>query len=200
MMKKIRFLIPAILLLFLSSCSDYPERAADGADWNKNWTMLGSVLGVEEPGDELILQDNNIILSGSDIYYATWTVGEPTPYTNEDGDEVDLYSAQLYLLLSGCSDSNYAQQMVDDWIQRDQETYTASEMVKNTCNAQEYTILIYECGSETNPYSRGAVAFTTYGNYAVSAEFDCQDSYSEDVEEVLLRFLDGCHYSAELTE
>ena len=199
-MKKLLFLFLAVLPLCLSGCSDYPERAADGTDWNKDWTILGSVLGVEEPGDELTLLNNNSILTGDDLYYAAWTVGESTSYTNEDGKEVDLYNAQLYLLLCGCTDSDYAQQTMEEWIQREQETYTVSETRTETCNGQEYTILIYECGSEANPYSRGASAFATCGNYAVSAEFACQDSYSGQAAEVLIRFLDGCHYSAELNE
>ena len=34
-------------VLSLSGCSVYPERAADGTQWDEEWTMLGSVLGVE---------------------------------------------------------------------------------------------------------------------------------------------------------
>ena len=199
-MKKLCCLLLSVLLFCLTGCSGYPERAADGTEWDRDWTLLGSVLGVEAPGDGLVFLDNNPILTGDDLYYATWAVGEPTTYTNEDGDEVDLYSAQLYLLLCGCSDSSFAQQTMEEWIQKEEDTYTVSETRTETRNGQEYTILIYECGSETNPYSRGAAAFATYGNYAVSAELACQENYSGQAAEVLMRFLDGCHYSAELKE
>ncbi len=199
-MKKLLCLVLAVLPLCLSGCSHYPKRAADGTDWNQEWTLLGSALGVEEPGDDLTLLENNSVLTGDDLYYATWVVGEPAPYTNEDEKEVDLYDAQLYLLLCGCADAGYARETMEDWMQREQETYTVSETRTETCNGQEYTILIYECGSETNPYSRGASAFATCGNYAVSAEFACREGYDREASEVLMRFLEGCHYSAELHE
>ncbi len=199
-MKKALCLFLSFWLLGLSGCARYPDQAADGTKWDKDWTTLGSALGVEEPGDELVLLDNNSVLTGDDLYYASWAVGEPEVYTNEDGKEVDLYTAQLYLLLCGCADSSYAQQTMEDWIQREKETYTVTETRTETRNGQEYTLLVYECGSETNPYSRGASAFAACGNYAVSAELACQESYSGQADEVLLRFLDGCHYSAELTE
>jgi len=199
-MKKTLCLVLTLPLLCLCGCGGYPERAADGTDWDENWTILGTVLGVEEPGDDLALLENNSILTGDDLYYAAWVVGEPSPYTNEDGKEVDLYDAQLYLLLAGCADGAYAQQTLEDWIQREQDTYTVLETRTETRNGQEYTVLTYECGSETNPYSRGASAFAVRGNYAVSAELTCREEYTGEAPEVLGRFLDGCHYSAELTE
>ena len=183
-------------LLVLSGCSQYPEQAADGTPWDHNWTMLGSVLGVEEPGNGFSLLDNYSVLTGEDIYYATWTAGEPTGYTNEDGEDVELYDAQLYLLAVGCADDTHAQQNQAEWIARQQETYTVTETWSETRNGQEYTLLAYECGSETNPYSRGVSAFTVYGTYAISAELDCQKDFTGQEREILLHFLDGCHYSS----
>lgn len=197
-MKKFLCLLLPVCLLCLSGCTHYPDRAADGTKWDKDWTILGSALGVEEPGDGLTLRDNSSILTGDDLYYATWVIGEPSPYTNEDGKEVEVYDAQLYLLLCGCADGDYARQTMEDWIGREQETYTVLETRTETCNGQEYTVLLYECGSETNPYSRGASAFAVCGNYAVSAELACRESYPGGESEVLLRFLEGCHYSEEL--
>lgn len=198
-MKKTLCFLLLPCLLCLGGCTQYPDRAADGTQWDKNWIMLGTVLGVEEPGDDLTLQDNNSVLTGDDLYYASWVIGEPSSYTNEDGEDVDLYDAQLYLLLAGCADEKYARQSVEDWMAREQETYTVTATRTETRNDQEYTLLVYECGSETNPYSRGISAFTVYGNYALSAELDCRENYTGQESEVLLRFLEGCHYSAELT-
>lgn len=189
----------ALLLLAgalgLSGCSRYPKEAADGTPWDPNWTMLGSVLGAEEPGNGFSLLDNYSVLTGEDIYYAAWAAGEPVAYTNEDGDEVELYDAQLYLLAAGCADENYAQQNQAEWIARQQETYTVAETWSETRNGQEYTLLSYTCGSETNPYSRGISAFTVYGTYAISAELACREEFTGQEREILLQFLDGCHYS-----
>ena len=197
MKKLLCFLLP-ICLLGLSGCAQYPDRAADGTEWDKDWTMLGTVLGVEEPGDGLTLQDNNSVLTGDDLYYAAWVSGETSSYINEDGDEVDVYDAQLYLLLAGCADEAYAGRNMGDWMARERETYTVTETRTEICNGQEYTVLIYTCDSETNPYSRGVSAFTVYENYALSAELACRENYTGQELEVLLRFLEGCHYSGEL--
>ena len=197
-MKRWKYGLTALLLtglLGLSGCSAYPEQAADGTPWDPDWTMLGSVLGAEEPGNGFSLLENYSVLTGEDIYYATWVAGEPSAYTNEDGEDVDVYDAQLYLLAVGCADESYALQNQEDWIARQQETYTVTETWSETRNGQEYTLLAYECGSETNPYQRGVSALTVYGNYAISAELACRAEFTGQEREILLRFLDGCHYS-----
>ena len=183
-------------LLGLSGCSQYPDQADDGTPWDPNWTMLGSVLGAEEPGNGFSLLDNYSVLTGEDIYYAAWVAGEPTDYTNEDGEDVEVYDAQLYLLAAGCADDTHAQQNQEDWIARQQETYTVTKTWDESRNGQDYTLLSYECGSETNPYSRGVSAFTVCGTYAISAELACQADFTGQEQEILLQFLDGCHYSS----
>ena len=88
-------------LLGLIGCAQYPDQAVDGTSWDPNWTMLGSVLGAEEPGNGFSLLDNYSVLTGEDLYYAAWVAGEPSAYTNEDGEGVEVYDAQIYLLLAG---------------------------------------------------------------------------------------------------
>ncbi len=198
-MKRWKYGLTALLLtglLGLSGCSHYPEQAADGTPWDPSWTMLGSVLGVEEPGGGFSLLDNYSVLTGEDIYYADWAAGQPTAYTNEDDEDVEVYGAQIYLLVEGCADETYARQNQEDWIARQQEIYAVTETWSETRNGQEYTLLSYECGSETNPYQRGVSAFTVYGNYAISAELTCREDFTGQEREILLQFLDGCHYSA----
>lgn len=197
-MKRWKYGVISLLLaglLGLSGCSQYPEQAADGTPWDSNWTMLGSVLGAEEPGNGFSLLDNYSVLTGEDIYYAAWVAGDSSAYTNEDNEEVEVYDAQLYLLAAGCADASFAQQNLDEWISKEQETYTVTETWNETRNGQEYTLLAYECGSDTNPYSRGISAFTVYGTYAISAELACQEDFTGQERDILLQFLDGCHYS-----
>lgn len=197
-MKRWKYGVISLLLaglLGLSGCSQYPEQTADGTPWDSSWTMLGSVLGAEEPGNGFSLLDNYSVLTGEDIYYAAWVAGDSSAYTNEDNEEVEVYDAQLYLLAAGCADASYAQQNLDEWISKEQETYTVTETWNETRNGQEYTLLTYECGSDTNPYSRGISAFTVYGTYAISAELACQEDFTGQERDILLQFLDGCHYS-----
>lgn len=197
-MRKIsEFMAVLLLLLTLTGCGgQYPEQAADGAAWDRSWTILGTVLGVEEPQNGLTLLENPVVLTGDDTHYATWTLGEPNSYVNEDGHDTDLYPVQLYLLAYGCADEENAQKVVDEWMEREQGTYEVMETVQETCNGQTYTLLMYNTKSEKNPYSRGVAAFTVCGKYAVSAEVSCTDTCDEDERSLLIQFLNGCHYNA----
>lgn len=136
------------------------------------------------------------MLATDDTYYATWVIGAGEPYVNADGEETELYPAQLYLLLLGCGDSSYAASAVSEWLAREKESYQVREAVQETHNAQAYTVLYYDVSSETNPYERGASAFGVFGRYAVAAEFTCTAAYDGDEAAVLSDFLDGCHYCA----
>ena len=197
-------LFPFALILALITAgslvdfSQYPNAAADGAAWDKNWEMMAKVVGIEAPGDGLTLLTNNSVLAGEDTYYASWTVGEPAPYTNADGDEVDLYPAQLYVLLYGCADQAAAESACADFLAREQETYTVQDQRTEEHNAQRYTVLDYTGGSAGNPYGRGSSAFAVRGNYVLVAELLAQDSFDGDVSRMLSAFLDGVHYSADL--
>lgn len=187
----------AVLCLLLTGCAQSaPEQAADGAVWNEDWTTIGGVLGVEEPGNDLVLQDNKDALSVTDMYLASWTIGEGSPYTNEDGDEVTLYPARLDVLVYGRKDADAAQQVLDEWTARQAETYDVAGSEDQTCSGQDYTVSTYTCKSETNPYSRGVSAFGVYQDYAISAELNCLDSFTEDETEILTDFLNACHYAA----
>ena len=103
-MKQFICCLAALCLLLAGCAQSAPEQAADGAAWDESWTTLGGVLGVEAPGHDLTLQDNKDALSIAGMYLASWTIGEGAPYTNEDGDEVVLYPAQLDVLVYGRKD------------------------------------------------------------------------------------------------
>ena len=196
MKKLLAILALAFGLTAMCGCAKYPSQAADGSPWDRNWTMLGAVLGVEEPGNGLVLLDNNTALAADDTYLATWASGEAIPYVNADGDDTVLYDAQIYLLLMGCRDQENAQKNVDSWTARTGETYAVTDTRTETFNGQEYTVLTYTCGSDTNPYSRGVSAFAVFQNYAVSVELNCLKEYTGDEAAILTAFLTGCHYSA----
>lgn len=197
-------LFPFALILALIAAgslvdfSQYPSAAADGAAWDKNWEMMAKAVGIEAPGGGLTLLTNNSVLAGEDTYYASWTAGEPAPYTNADGDEVDLYPAQLYVLLYGCADQAAAESACAGFLAREQQTYTVHSQRTEEHNAQRYTVLDYTGGSAGNPYGRGSSAFAVRGNYVLVAELLAQDSFDGDVSRMLSAFLDGVHYSADL--
>lgn len=187
----------AAVALLIPSFARYPERADDGAAWDRDWEMLGTVLGVEAPQNGFTLLNNDTVLAGDDTYYASWVSGEATPYVNADGKDVDLYPAQIYLLLYGCADEAAARDAVAEWTAREEETYAVRERREENINARDYALLLYDCGSETNPYSRGISAFTQLGHYAVIAELTCTAEFDGDEQALLAEFLRGCHYSSE---
>jgi len=183
--------------MLLCGCSkSAPAKAADGTAWSEDWITLGNVLGVEEPGNGLILRDNKDALSVSDMYLASWTIGDATPYVNEDGDEVALYPARLDVLVYGCKSGDAADQTVSDWSARQAETYDVADAGEQSHNGQNYIISAYTCKSEANPYGRGISAFGVYGNYAVSIELNCLESFPGDEAAILTGFLESCHYAA----
>lgn len=184
--------------LTLGGCGSYPSAAADGTPWNEDWSILGKVLGVEDAPAGFALLDNNIALATDDTWFATWTDGTASPYTNADGDEVDLYPAQLYLLAQGCADDAEAQNTVADWIEREEENYTVLAQAEKDFNGQTFTVLTCEPKADTNPYARTAVGFTAFGGYAITAEASCVEGYGGDMDEVLTAFLNSVHYSADL--
>lgn len=186
-----------VLCLLLAGCArSSPEQAADGASWDESWTTLGGVLGVEEPGNALVLRDKNEALSVTGMYLASWTIGEGEPYVNEDEEEVVLYPARLDVLVYGRKDSDAARQAVEDWTARQTETYNVTETNMQTCNGQDFTVSTYLCKSDTNPYGRGISAFGVYKDYAISVELNCLDAFTEDEADILTGFLNACHYAA----
>ena len=191
-MKKTVFLIViCTILLGLTSCgAKTPAIAADGTLWSEDWTMIGQKLGVEDPGHGFTIRD---IKGAKKMYFTSWSIGDAQPYVSAEGEETNVYDAQLVLLLVDSAES--AQASVDEWLAMAGEAYSVTDTAQQVCNGQEFTILTYTFPS--GPYARGASAFAVYGNYAVSAEFACQDAFEEDAEEILTDFLEHCHYAAE---
>ena len=191
-------LIPILLccsMLLLSACSRYPDAADDGVKWDRTWEMLGTSLGVAPPGHDLQLLENNVVLAASDTYYASWVAGEPSVYVNEGGKNVDLYPLQVYLLYYGCADHEAAEEAMEDWMNRERETYDILSEDLASFNDQDYTLLTYRPSSPANPYAGGIAAFGVFHHYVISAELTYTEDFAEDPAEVLASFLQSCHYS-----
>ena len=122
-------------------------------------------------------------------------MGEAVPYTNADGDEAQLYDAQVYLLLSGSTSADLAEDALAQWQEMARQQYVVEGTDTQTHNGQGFTVITYTFDSETNPYARGASAYGVYRNYAVSVEFTCRQDFDGDAAQLLARFLDSCHYA-----
>jgi hypothetical protein len=194
-MKKKKLLCFTLAFLLLTGCSKTPESTTTGQAWDENWLTIGTQMGVEEPS-QLTLLDNKEALAADGLYYATWVAGDFVPYENSDGETIDLYDAQLYLLVSECDKEEDALTSRDSWLAVAKENYDVLSEQTITCNDQSYTVISYNCISENTPYDHGVSAFGTSGFDAVCAEFTCVEDYEGDLMSLLTEFLNGCHYSA----
>lgn len=183
-------------LLCLTGCgAAVPETAADGTAWSETWMTVGNVLGVETP-EGMTLQENSDALSAKGMYYATWSIGEGETFTNENGDEAQVYDAQVYLLLAGYDSAAKAEGAAAEWLDMASTQYDVETTESEDYNGQEFTVITHTYTSETNPYARGASAFGVYGNYALSVELSCREDFDGDALALLADFLEHCRYAA----
>lgn len=193
---KIKLLITICVGLIFTGCTSKPQTTTDGQPWQDNWTTVGKSLGIEVP-EKLVLLDNNDTLAADGMYYASWGIGNFVPYKNSDGDDIDLYDAQLYLLTNEATSGEKAKTNCDTWLSAAKSNYKIQSENTLNINGQDYTLLKYVCNSKDNPYDRGISAFGIYGTTAVCAELTCVENYTEDLETLLISFLNGCHFSAD---
>ncbi|MCM1144513.1 MAG: hypothetical protein NC318_09515 [Blautia sp.] len=198
MKTKFFFLLCAIwgIALMFSGCSFIPDiqntgnnsAAADGT------ITVGNYLTVKDVDSRLTLLNNMDTLSANGLYYASWTMGSSEPYENSDGETVDLYDAQLYLLAGEYKDAEAALDNQTAWLDAAKTNYDVSTEEEITCNNQLYTLITYNCVKEENPYARGVSAFGVYKECAVCIELTCREGFEEDLNRILVDFLEHCGY------
>lgn len=178
----------------LAGCSVLPSGSMDTPIENSDYVTIGSHLTVHNTDTRLTLFNNIDALSADGLYYASWTAGSSEPYENSDGDTVDLYDAQLYLLLGEFKDADAAQTNMNNWLTAGQTNYDVTDEEMIDCNGQSYAVVTYNFSNEENPYAHGVSAFGVYNNLAVCVELTCREDYSEDIQKMLTDFLSKCTY------
>lgn len=176
----------------LTGCSNLLSDDNTVAD--SEYVAVGSQLTVHNTDSRLTLLNNMDTLSADGLYYASWISGDSEPYENSDGDTVNLYDAQLYLLMGEFKNSDTAQKNMENWLAAGQTNYDVTDESTITCNGQSYTAITYSFPNEENPYSHGVSAFGVYENLAICVELTCREDYQEDLQEMLTDFLDNCTY------
>ena len=126
--------------------------------------------------------------------YTTWTLGDSEPYENSEGETVDLYDAQLYLLLSESKNNDDARTDMSKWLDAAKNNYDVLAEEDIICNGLSYHIISYHCNGETNPYDRGISAFGSWENAALCAELTCLKEFDNDLKDILIHFLDNCSF------
>ena len=192
-----RILLPALLAaLLLTGCAAQTGPTNEELGWDKDWARVGVLLGVE-PMDGFTLNENKDVMGIYGLYYATWTAGEAQDYTNADGEDAQLYDAQIYVLLQQSKNADEARAALEDWTGRERENYEAGETLAEACAGQEFDLFPLLQSAEDNPYTHGAAAFAVRDNWTVSVELLGQDSFEGDARTCLIEFLSGFHYSDE---
>lgn len=159
---------------------------------------VGTALTIRNTDDRLELLDNKTALAADGLYYATWVSGNSTPYENSDGETVDLYDAQLYLLLSEGKSVDAASESIDSWLNAARTNYDVSEEESIDIDNTTYTLLTYTCQGDENPFSHGISAFALSENNAVCIELTCTEDFPDDLRSILTDFLNCCSFSTDL--
>ncbi|MDE7177078.1 MAG: hypothetical protein K2O59_04620 [Lachnospiraceae bacterium] len=184
------------LTLTLTGCTASPSGLMDSAETieDSEYVTIGRHLTVHNTDNRLTLLDHKDTLASDGLYYASWRAGNSEEYENSDGDTVNLYDAQLYLLLAECKTTEAAEDNKNSWLDAGQANYEVSDEKTISCNGQSYTLLAYRFTNKENPYSHGVSAFGDFENCAVCIELTCRETYDENLEEMLTAFLEGCSY------
>ncbi|MCH5344658.1 MAG: hypothetical protein J1E64_11510 [Acetatifactor sp.] len=179
---------------FLTGCSALSSLSDNDTVTDSEYVTVGNHLTVHKTDTRLTLLDNKDVLSADGLYYASWTSGNSEPYENSDGDTVDLYDAQLYLLIGEFKNSDAAQKNMENWLAAGQTNYNVTDESVVTCNGQSYTAITYNFQNEENPYSHGISAFGVCEDLAICVELTCRENYQEDIQSMLTDFLNNCSY------
>lgn len=194
------FLWISCFTLMLTGCSSLSllQEDKEKDTWaDSGYITVGGSLTINNTDNRLTLLNNMDALSADGLYYASWAIGDSEPYENSDGDVIDLYDAQLYLLLGEFPDSEKARNGMDKWLTAGKTNYEILDEEEITCIGQTYSLITYNFISEDNPYDHGISAFGVCGNHAVCIELTCQKAFDGDLRDILIHFLDSCTYSAE---
>ncbi len=193
-MKK-QMVLLCLVLLILCGCSLPPPADTQGLAWSEDWVTVGNVVGVDTP-EGLTPRENIDTLTASEIYYATWSIGEEKVLQNGEETGATVYDAQLYLVLQGSETVEEAENNARSWLALAQERYEIEGNSDAVYNGQEFTVITCAYTAQDNPYARGAAAYGVYGNYAINAELSCMEGFEGDASAVLADFLEHCHYAA----
>lgn len=190
-MKKAAIVCILILCLTLSACgAKVPEKTADGEAWGGDWTTIGAFLGVE-PMEGWTVQRNEDVLAAEGTFYASWTKGQALSYTNENGDRITTYDAQIHLVVMELDTPEDAEQTAAQWQSLARERYP--DMEESTDGPFQITTYSFPAGS--GPASNGASATGIRGSRAIRVDVAVLADFPEEAMDVLTDFLEHCHYA-----
>lgn len=179
-----------IIILLVSGCSLFRE------DRDPSTVKLGLHFSVDNTSESRTLLSNIDTLAASGLYYAAWGTGGKVPYENSDGDTVDLYDAQIYLLFGEYNDRDTAEENMQGWLDAGRTNYEVIREDEIQFCGQTCTKLTYRFSGEDSPYANGVSIFGVLDNNAVCIELTCRETFVGDPENTMDEFLNCCTYTA----
>lgn len=184
------------ITLMLAGCSSMYSSPKKDTIEVSDYITIGRYLTIQNTDNRLSLLSNMDTLAADGLYYAAWTIGNAEFYENSDGETVDLYDAQLYLLLGEFRDKVSAQNNMTKWVDAGKTNYEVFDEEEVVCNGQSYLLLTYNCVNADNPYDRGVSAFGVYDDSAICIELTCRENFEENLRAILIDFLNRCTFRA----
>lgn len=185
-MKK-QFAIILIVCLLLTGCSKSPANDVSGTPWGKEWTTIGSMLGVESREDWTLSRKEDV-LAAEGMYYYVWVQGDEVTFTNEFEETVTSHTAEIHLILSESPSAEEAQKVAAQWDELTRERYPEAEESQAVFAGQEFTVSTYVATQ-----SKGASAAALRDSCVIRVDVITLDD--ENPETILTDFLNICHYA-----
>lgn len=161
---------------------------------NVSELTVGDSIKVTDIDPDYTLTADNSTLAADGLYYVSWGLGGHEPYENSDGETVELYDANLYLLLGESKTPSGALENTALWSDAAETNYDIEKTEEISCNGQDYTLITYRLTGEDNPYARGVSVFATKDTASVCVELTCREDFDGDLSAILTGFLEHCTY------
>lgn len=167
------------------------ENAAETATYPLS---VGDVMTIDDLGSDAKLLDIQDSLSSRGLYYAAWGIGNAEDYVNDEDTTIQLYDAQLYTIISTCTQESEALETCANWQSTAKKSYTVTDEATLIYNDIRYSMLSYTYPEDSkNPCDYGMSIYGTDGTTAICVEISCRNQWNGNGEDLITNFLDHCH-------
>ena len=192
-------LLTLCMLSALTACTAArPETDASGQSWDKNWIMIGTKTGLEGIPEGYKQLDNSDALAVKGVYYQSFSKGEKSEVTDEDGEELIVYPGLIYILTQECDTNEEAEAAIKEWAGKAEAQYTSIRGEFSSGDLKCHTIS-YTLDKGKGYYVRGRSAFGTCGSVAMCCEMQAtKDGPSEEeLVETMDKVLADFHFAGD---
>lgn len=158
---------------------------------------LGSHFQVDNTDSRRTLTNHVDTLAASGLYYASWGLGNISAYESAKDGTINLYDAQIYLLLGEYKNERSAAENMQEWLDNARTNYEVQNEEEISFCGQVFTKLTYLFAGEDGPYANGISIFGVLDTDAVCIELTCRESFADDPETTMDDFLNCCSYGTD---